>query len=54
MPKMNMKWHEQNKMPTKPTKEQRIKWHLVHEKNCKCRPMPKAILELIRDRGKTA
>ncbi|MFZ5863259.1 MAG: DUF6157 family protein [Nitrospirota bacterium] len=54
MPKMNVKWHEQNKMPTKPTEEQRIKWHLAHEKNCKCRPIPKGVVELIRNRGKAA
>lgn len=54
MPKMNMKWHDQNKMPKKPTQEQQIKWHLAPQKNCKCRPLPKGIVEIIRKRGKAA
>lgn len=46
--KMNKEWHEKNKMPKHPTFEQRIQWHIAHEKNCKCRPMPKKLAEDIR------
>jgi hypothetical protein len=26
-------------MPSKPTKEQRFKWHIEHAKHCDCRKM---------------
>ena len=45
MTKINKEWHEANKMPKKPTPEQRIKWHTEHAKNCACWPMPAKILE---------
>lgn len=34
-----------NKMPKNPSFEQRVKWHLEHQKNCKCRPIPEKLLE---------
>jgi hypothetical protein len=37
---INRGWHEKHPMPKKPTQEQRIKWHLAHQKNCGCRPIP--------------
>ena len=43
--KINKEWHLKNKMPKNPTIEQRVKWHLAHEKQCKCRPIPKTLLE---------
>lgn len=45
MNKINKDWHLANKMPKKPTLDQRIKWHLEHAKNCKCRPLHGKILE---------
>lgn len=44
---INREWHLNNKMPKNPTLEQRIQWHLEHEKNCKCRPIPEKLLEEI-------
>jgi hypothetical protein len=41
--KINAKWHLANRMPKNPTLEQRVKWHLAHEKNCNCRPMPEKL-----------
>jgi len=38
-------------MPKNPTIEQRIKWHLEHIKNCKCRPIPEKIIEEMKKRG---
>ncbi len=43
--KLNKAWHEANKMPVKPTFEQRVRWHLEHQKNCQCRPIPTKLLE---------
>lgn len=42
--KINKEWHEKHKMPKNPTKEERLKWHLEHTKNCSCRPMPKNLM----------
>lgn len=41
---LNAKWHLANKMPKKPTLDQRIKWHLTHADKCGCRPIPKNLL----------
>jgi len=46
--KINKEWHLKNKMPKNPSLEERIKWHLAHEKNCKCRPIPEKLLEEIK------
>jgi len=48
---INKVWHLANKMPKKPTIDQRIKWHLEHVKNCDCRPLVGKILEEIKKRG---
>jgi hypothetical protein len=37
---INKSWHEKNKMPKNANFEERVKWHLEHEKNCSCRPIP--------------
>lgn len=37
---INKEWHLKHKMPKNPTLEQRIKWHIEHEKHCTCRPIP--------------
>ncbi len=38
--KINREWHEKNRMPKNANLEQRMKWHLEHQKNCSCRPIP--------------
>ena len=42
--KTNKEWHEKNKMPKNATFEERITWHIEHQKNCNCRPTPKKLL----------
>jgi hypothetical protein len=42
---INKEWHESNKMPENPVFEERVKWHIEHQKNCGCRPIPKKLLE---------
>ena len=49
-PKLNRDWHSANRMPKKATPEQRIAWHVAHQKNCSCRPIPKGVLALMKDR----
>ena len=48
MGKINAKWHLANKMPRNPTKEQRLKWHLEHSKNCECRPLTEEFLAKLK------
>jgi hypothetical protein len=41
MNKINKEWHLANKMPKNPSEEQRLLWHIEHNKNCECRkPSP--------------
>ncbi|MDX1940891.1 MAG: hypothetical protein SFU99_10100 [Saprospiraceae bacterium] len=49
--KINKTWHEQNVMPKNPSFEQRVKWHLEHIKHCACRPIPKKLLEQMKQKG---
>jgi len=48
--KINKEWHEKNKMPKNPTFEQRVKWHLAHQKNCSCRPIAGKLAEEMQRR----
>jgi predicted nucleotidyltransferase len=45
---INKEWHLKNKMPKNATVEQRLQWHLKHEKHCKCRPMPKELKKITK------
>ena len=42
---MNKLWHQQNKMPAKPSLEQRIQWHQEHQIHCACREAPKGLIK---------
>ncbi len=46
---INKEWHLKNRMPKNATLEQRIKWHIEHEKNCNCRKMPEKIRREVKD-----
>lgn len=54
MKKLNAEWHQQHPMPAKPTTEQRLQWHWEHAQHCACRPIPPALLELLKQRGLVA
>jgi len=41
--KINSEWHRANRLQRNATLDERIAWHLKHEANCACRPMPKGI-----------
>jgi len=45
MQRINVEWHKKNKMPKNPTIEQRIEWHLEHQKHCRCRSIPEKLLD---------
>jgi hypothetical protein len=47
--KINKEWHEKNRMPKNPTREQRVEWHIAHVANCACRlPSDKLKAEIDR------
>jgi hypothetical protein len=50
--KINAAWHRKNVMPKNASTEQRIKWHLAHQKNCSCRPIPASLEKEIQKRKK--
>ena len=35
--KINKEWHQNHRMPMNPSMEQRIAWHIEHQKHCQCR-----------------
>lgn len=49
--KLNKDWHTANKMPKNPTMDERIEWHLEHQKNCGCRDIPEKLKLEIDKRG---
>jgi hypothetical protein len=51
VPRLNAEWHNANPMPKRPTLEQRIAWHIEHQKNCSCRPVPAGLRDELRKRG---
>ena len=50
---MNKEWHEKNRMPKNPTLEQRIAWHVEHQKHCNCREMPESIKTALAKKSQT-
>jgi hypothetical protein len=48
---INREWHRKHKMPTKAEPSKRITWHAKHQKQCGCRPAPKAIQDEIDRRN---
>jgi len=51
MSKINAVWHKANRMPTKPTVDQRIAWHIDHAANCACRKPTPGVLAMMRKRA---
>jgi hypothetical protein len=48
---LNADWHRANPIPTNPTLDQRIAWHLEHAKACGCRDIPETLRAEIARRG---
>ena len=51
MTPINRAWHEAHQMPTNPTDDQRIAWHVEHVQHCPCRPIPPGVVALMDARG---
>ena len=49
--KLNKPWHEKHRMPPKATLAERIRWHLAHQKHCRCRPIPGKLAAVMKARG---
>ena len=49
--KLNADWHKKHVMPKNATFEQRVKWHLAHQKHCACRPIPQNLAEEMKKKG---
>ena len=49
--KINKEWHLKNRMPKNPKFEERVKWHLAHQKNCSCRPIPEKLLNEMKSKN---
>ena len=45
---INREWHLKNKMPKNATPEQRLRWHIGHQKHCSCREMTEKMLEKMK------
>lgn len=48
---MNRRWHAANPMPSNPTMDDRIAWHLKHAVHCGCRNIPLGIHSELARRG---
>ncbi len=44
MGKINVEWHDAHPMPKNATLDQRVEWHLEHQRECHCREgLPKTV-----------
>lgn len=50
--KINKEWHLAHIMSKNANLEQRIDWHLQHQKYCNCRPIPANLLKIIDEKFK--
>jgi len=46
---INKEWHEKHKMPKNATFEQRMKWHIEHQKHCACYPISDKLKKEIKE-----
>lgn len=46
---INREWHRANRMPARPTRADRAKWHYEHQSACGCRVPSAAEAELIAE-----
>ncbi|MGZ4038112.1 MAG: hypothetical protein ACXVPQ_09820 [Bacteroidia bacterium] len=49
--KTNKAWHEAHRMPENASLEQRIEWHLDHQRHCSCRPVPAKLAQEMKRKG---
>ena len=46
-----IEWHQRNKMLKNANIDQRIDWHIRHQKNCSCIPIPDKVKDEMKKRG---
>ena len=46
--KLNAEWHASHRMPTNPSRAQRVAWHSEHAAACGCRPIPANLLAEVK------
>ena len=46
---INAAWHKAHRMPRNATESERLRWHVEHEKQCGCRPMPARLAAVRND-----
>jgi hypothetical protein len=51
-PKTNARWHAAHRMPSNPSLDQRITWHMAHAAHCACRPMPATVVAELKRRDR--
>lgn len=50
--KLNAAWHKKHRMPKNATDIERLRWHLEHQKQCACRPIPPRLAAMVQ-KGKS-
>lgn len=50
MSALNAAWHKRHPLPKNPTVEDRMVWHVEHQKHCACRPIPAKLAAKMRVR----
>ena len=46
--RMNAEWHAAHPMPHHVSYEERVAWHLEHQRHCGCRPLPAGVADQFR------
>lgn len=46
----NTRWHARHRLPTNPTLDQRVQWHMEHARRCPCPSQDEDILEDLKKR----
>jgi len=47
---INKNWHEKHPMPKNATSKEKIQWHVAHNRECGCRPIPQKIKDVMLQR----
>jgi hypothetical protein len=51
MRKINGLWHHRNPISSRPSRDERTRWHLAHSRACGCQPIPKFVAATLRELG---
>ena len=54
MAKINEPWHRAHPMPGRAKADQRLDWHRDHAAHCGCRPIPRSVRDLLKQRDAAA